>query len=557
FAYREVGMTRMEPLTSLDEIGAQMARVLSSKDFDASDRNRRFLEYVVQEAMAGRADRIKAYSIATTVFGRNEDFDPQQDAIVRIEAGRLRRSLDRYYLTSGRNDEVRISIPVGAYVPVFLRYSGPADGAATSVGGILIEQGTGHKAVHRPTIHVCEFVPEGAAPGLADLAGSVTRRVIAALARFTDLSVVGPDHPEEAVDFVLSGSVAAADGKVVAESLLRETAHGHYIWSDCFECGSLSEDRVAQRIAIADRIVVAVGQPSGVLISYLAQEAPNSGSAASRSFESVLQFHSSWRSFDPGQYDRVRQALERTIQRDPHYAEAFACLSQLYSNAIRFNYIGVASDHHRLQPAISLARQAVHLSPGSSRSYLALGIALWFDGQVENALAALRKSRELNPNDMEVIAELGLRHCLRADWDEGVPLIEEAYRRNQALPATHRIGLSMWHCHLGRFDKALVEARNMDMPDVIYPWVMIAVSAHRLGRFREAKSALGSILALCPDYGDLVAADLQSRNVDPELALMLIRGLRDAGLACPSASRRTQGRIATQPGVKEPAPAPQ
>jgi len=547
----------MEPLTSLDEIGAQMARVLSSKDFDASDRNRRFLEYVVQEAMAGRADRIKAYSIATTVFGRNEDFDPQQDAIVRIEAGRLRRSLDRYYLTSGRNDEVRISIPVGAYVPVFLRYSGPADGAATSVGGILIEQGTGHKAVHRPTIHVCEFVPEGAAPGLADLAGSVTRRVIAALARFTDLSVVGPDHPEEAVDFVLSGSVAAADGKVVAESLLRETAHGHYIWSDCFECGSLSEDRVAQRIAIADRIVVAVGQPSGVLISYLAQEAPNSGSAASRSFESVLQFHSSWRSFDPGQYDRVRQALERTIQRDPHYAEAFACLSQLYSNAIRFNYIGVASDHHRLQPAISLARQAVHLSPGSSRSYLALGIALWFDGQVENALAALRKSRELNPNDMEVIAELGLRHCLRADWDEGVPLIEEAYRRNQALPATHRIGLSMWHCHLGRFDKALVEARNMDMPDVIYPWVMIAVSAHRLGRFREAKSALGSILALCPDYGDLVAADLQSRNVDPELALMLIRGLRDAGLACPSASRRTQGRIATQPGVKEPAPAPQ
>ncbi len=550
-------MTRMEPLTSLDEIGAQMARVLSSKDFDASDRNRRFLEYVVQEAMAGRADRIKAYSIATTVFGRNEDFDPQQDAIVRIEAGRLRRSLDRYYLTSGRNDEVRISIPVGAYVPVFLRYSGPADGAATSVGGILSEQGTGHKAVHRPTIHVCGFVPEGAAPGLADLAGSVTRRVIAALARFTDLSVVGPDHPEEAVDFVLSGSVAAADGKVVAESLLRETAHGHYIWSDCFECGSLSEDRVAQRIAIADRIVVAVGQPSGVLISYLAQEAPNSGSAASESFESVLQFHSSWRSFDPGQYDRVRQALERTIQRDPHYAEAFACLSQLYSNAIRFNYIGVASDHHRLQPAISLARQAVHLSPGSSRSYLALGIALWFDGQVENALAALRKSRELNPNDMEVIAELGLRHCLRADWDEGVPLIEEAYRRNQALPATHRIGLSMWHCHLGRFDQALVEARNMDMPDVIYPWVMIAVSAHRLGRFREAKSALGSILALCPDYGDLVAADLQSRNVHPELALMLIRGLRDAGLACPSASRRTQGRIAMRPGVKEPAPAPQ
>ncbi|MCA3544934.1 MAG: hypothetical protein IOC73_14485 [Rhodobacter sp.] len=556
-------MSRMELVTSVDEIAAQVARILSSKDFDASDRNRRFLEYVVQETMAGRADRIKAYSIATTVFCRNEDFDPQQDAIVRIEAGRLRRSLDRYYLTSGRNDTVRISIPVGAYVPVFLRHCAPAAGSATSVGGILSEQGTGNKAVHRPTIHVCGFVPEGAAPGLADLAASVTRRVIAALARFTDLSVVGPDRPEEAADFVLSGAIAAADGKVVAESLLRETAHGHYIWSDFFECGALSEDCVAQRIAIADRIVVAVGQPSGVLFSYLAQQALNGGSTASGSFGSVLQFYSYWWNFDPGQYDRVRQALERTIQRDPHYAEAFACLSQLYSNAIRFRYAGGAHDDNRLQPAISLARQAVHLSPGSSRGYLALGIALWLDGQVENALAALRKSHELNPNDMEVVAELGLRHCLRADWDKGIPLIEEAYRRHQALPATHRIALSMWHFHRGRFDQALVEARNMDMPGVIYPWIMIAVSAHRLGRFKEARSALDSILALCPNYGDMVAADLQSRNVQPQLASMLIRGLRDAGLDCPSASpspipsHRTQARIAMQPRVKEPVPAPQ
>jgi adenylate cyclase len=545
-------MTRVELVTSPDEIRTQMVRVLASKDFDASDRNRRFLDYVVTEAMAGRADRIKAYSIATQVFGRNEDFDPQQDAIVRIEAGRMRRSLDRYYLTSGRNDEVRISIPVGSYVPAFMRHSGLGDGTESAGEGALRKQGTEQEAVHRPTVHVCGFVPEGAAPGLADLAGSVTRRVIAALTRFTDLTVVGPDHTEEAVDFVLSGAIAATDGKVVAEILLREAVHGHYIWSDFFECGSLSDDRVAQRIAIADRIVVAVGQPSGVLVSYLAQEAPNSSSAESKSFESVLRFHSYWRSFDPLQYDQVRQALEQTILRDPHYAEAFACLSQMYSNAIRFNYAGVAHDLHRLQRAISLAKQAVHLSPGSSRGYLALGIALWFDGQVENAITTLRKSRELNPNDMEVAAELGLRHCFRQDWDEGVPLIEWAYQRNAALPATHRIGLSMWHYHQGRFDQALVEARNMDMPGVIYPYVMIAISAHQMGRDKEAKSALGSILTLCPDYGELVAADLERRNVHPELASIFIRGLRDAGLACPSASRQPQGRIPVKLRRKEP-----
>ncbi len=63
-------------------IRSELQRILSSPEFDASDRNRRFLEYVVEETLAGRDDRIKAYSIATSVFGRGENFDPQQDAIV-------------------------------------------------------------------------------------------------------------------------------------------------------------------------------------------------------------------------------------------------------------------------------------------------------------------------------------------------------------------------------------------------------------------------------------------------------------------------------------------
>jgi hypothetical protein len=62
---------------------AQLARILGSEDFEATDRERRFLGYVVEEALAGRGSRIKAYSIAVEVFGRNAAFDPQNDPIVR------------------------------------------------------------------------------------------------------------------------------------------------------------------------------------------------------------------------------------------------------------------------------------------------------------------------------------------------------------------------------------------------------------------------------------------------------------------------------------------
>ena len=67
----------VEPSLGPDAIRAALERVLASADFDASERNRNFLRHVVEETLAGRAERIKAYNIATTVFGRDDRFDPQ------------------------------------------------------------------------------------------------------------------------------------------------------------------------------------------------------------------------------------------------------------------------------------------------------------------------------------------------------------------------------------------------------------------------------------------------------------------------------------------------
>jgi adenylate cyclase len=97
-----------------------LQRVLASRDFVNSERKRRFLKFVVQETLTGRADRIKAYSIALDAFDRDPSFNPGADPVVRIEAGRLRRCLEHYYLTEGAADRIRITIPKGGYVPHFI-----------------------------------------------------------------------------------------------------------------------------------------------------------------------------------------------------------------------------------------------------------------------------------------------------------------------------------------------------------------------------------------------------------------------------------------------------
>ncbi|SEG61075.1 hypothetical protein [Bosea lathyri] len=107
------------PNISHDDIRAQLHCILASCDFDEPDRVRAFLSFVVEETLAGRADRIKAYVIAVEVFGRGADFDVTNDPVVRIEAARLRRGLERYYLLAGSSASIVIDIPKGGYVPSF------------------------------------------------------------------------------------------------------------------------------------------------------------------------------------------------------------------------------------------------------------------------------------------------------------------------------------------------------------------------------------------------------------------------------------------------------
>ena len=107
------------PRPSADDVRAHLARLLASGAFPASARRRKLLAYIVDETLAGRSDRLKAYSLAVSILGRKAGFDPHSDPIVRIEFARLRRGLERYYLTDGRDDPIRITIPKGHYIPAF------------------------------------------------------------------------------------------------------------------------------------------------------------------------------------------------------------------------------------------------------------------------------------------------------------------------------------------------------------------------------------------------------------------------------------------------------
>lgn len=98
-----------------DAIEQQLEAIFASEAFAAAPKMRSLLRYLVDATLAGDADRLKGYAIGVDVFERGAAFDAATDPIVRVQAGRLRKLLDAYYLTSGQADPVRIEIPKGGY----------------------------------------------------------------------------------------------------------------------------------------------------------------------------------------------------------------------------------------------------------------------------------------------------------------------------------------------------------------------------------------------------------------------------------------------------------
>lgn len=121
-------------------VRAELERIVNSPDFDTSARSREFLRFVVEETLAGRESSISQHAIGTMVFGRGSDFDPATDPIVRMQAGRVRRSLERYYHTAGVEDPVIIDIPKGTYVPVFRYRESIQDASSDVVGSAETEE---------------------------------------------------------------------------------------------------------------------------------------------------------------------------------------------------------------------------------------------------------------------------------------------------------------------------------------------------------------------------------------------------------------------------------
>ena len=470
-----------------EQIRNALARILSSGGFSASARNRRLLDYVVGETLAGRADRIKAYTLATVVFERGPDFDPQLDPVVRLEASRLRKALEHYYLTAGKDDPIRIDIPKGSYIPVFEAGRAPPEAApgpemprdrrrwgwrrssrmpamaaaaiAVLVAAVVIvrpefagwrsaalqESGTPER---RPAIFVLPFESDADASG-SNLAYGLTVGVIADLARFKNILVYGAETAYDdrshapadliktlGIDYIVAGKVDAADERFRSIISLIEAKSGRYVWSVRSD-GSLSASEIFHRQGeIAGLVARSIAQPYGVLFNDQIKEIKAKAPGHLTSYQCVVVSELYQREQSVSDFPVAHACLERAIRDDPFYSQAYSTLSLLHSEEYRIAFGTDRAAKDLRLAALDLAQEALKIDPNSSTAQLALHAAYWNLGNVEAAFDAAEKGLTLNPNNTQLRASYGARLCLRSEWDTGLGMLREAFAMNLPCPTS-------------------------------------------------------------------------------------------------------------------------
>jgi len=123
-------------LTEREQNLGQIDRLTSSHVLHGSESLCKLLRYLARHVLDHPGTPIKEYQIATEVFGRSADFDPQLDSMVRVQAGRLRVKLSEYYAGDGAEDSILVELPKGTYVLAFHHRAAKSTVAGGSVNGV-------------------------------------------------------------------------------------------------------------------------------------------------------------------------------------------------------------------------------------------------------------------------------------------------------------------------------------------------------------------------------------------------------------------------------------
>ncbi len=479
------------------DISDALARITSSVEFGKAYRLRQLLEHLVTRQLAGEEDDLRGYNIGLDVFEKGENFDPDTDTIVRVQMVRLRRMLEHYYLTHGKEEQIIIEIPKGRYVPAYRlgdsldneqHASKVADAAnilwrtlkdwvvskpywfASGLAALVsfvwlsssllptIEQSPQKTVMKResyrlprgPSIAVLPFSNGTGSKEYDLLIRGLPAHIIDSLTRFRELFVYAPDttlgrrnEVEERLrtarklgaTYALLGGFSVVEQNLTVSAFLMTTDTGQVVWSKHFKRQLSGDNLHAIQTDIAASTAGQLGQPFGVI--HRMESALNSRVKQQdfNAYQCILHFYEYATEETEKKHLEVRNCLEKNIEKTPNHAQSWAALSWIHVDEYRHGFNPKKDTSiSALDRAFIAVRKAIMLDPEDAFIYRRLAIVMNLRGDMEASQKAIKKAVELNPNHADVLAHMGWNLKQSGQWEEAYLFARKAIRLNPSHP---------------------------------------------------------------------------------------------------------------------------
>jgi TolB-like protein/Flp pilus assembly protein TadD/predicted Ser/Thr protein kinase len=397
-----------------------------------------------------------------------------------------------------------------------------------------------------PSIAVLPFKNLSGDPEQKYFSDGLTEDIRTELSRYQDLQVIArhstdrfasdlPDVQQVAaalggVRYVLQGSVRTAGDSIRVTANLSDTQEGKEIWSESYTRDLTVDDLFKMQDELTQQVVSAIAGSFGALSRAELAEARRKPPASLSSHDCVLRTYEYVEVHDEPSHLVARTCLERVIESDPNYADAWAWLAYLRAESVRHGYNLRPEPYNTLDEALEVGEHAVRLDSTNQVAHGALALTHYQRGDFDQFAVEADRTISLNPNNALWLAYAGIRFMTREQWDRGLPMARKALRLNPHPPSWYYLAFVFNHYREGRYEEALAEALKVDSYDYRVP--LYRAAAHgQLGRPDEARREFQEVLELATDLPGGFREDMIERHgFTPELAGHIVEGLGKAGL---------------------------
>jgi adenylate cyclase len=340
--------------------------------------------------------------------------------------------------------------------------------------------------------------------------------------RMVDVKQVGR---ELGVRYALEGSVRKAANRVRVTAQLIDAVTGHHVWAERYDRELAAI--FALQDEITERVVAAVEPQLYAAEGIRAKRKPPESLDA---WECVVRALSCVNSRSQNDYAMARELLERAIELDPAYAQAYALFAYVMGLEVLY---GWKPREIALARALEAAQKAVVLDSDDAWAHFALGFVYGMTRRAEEAVVEHEKALALNPNFALAYTYQGSALAYLGRGEEALLKIDASERLSPRglFQGVNNVCRAAAHFSAEQHRDAVSCARKsiLDSPGIVTGYRMLVVNCALIGEIDEARAALGIVKRLQPDISLRWIAEsvLFTRERDRQ---NYIEGFRLAGL---------------------------